>query len=67
MNTSERITDYLEKGGLFNPELMEHCLVRDLLMDCRKEVDRLILRERSLMRQNDLLRATVAFQTYHTL
>ena len=67
MNTSERITEYLEKGGLFNPELMEHQAVRDLLMDCRKEVDRLVLRERSLMRQNDQLRATVAFQTYNTI
>jgi hypothetical protein len=67
MNTSERITEYLEKGGLFNPELMEHCLVRDLLIDCRKEVDRLISRERSLMSQNDLLKATVAFQTYNTI
>ena len=26
----ERITDYLGKGGLFNPEMMEH-----LLLDCR--------------------------------
>ncbi len=66
MNESKRITEYLEKGGLFNPELMEHCLVRDLLIDCRKEVDRLILRERSLMRQNDLLRATISYMT-HTL
>lgn len=32
----DRITDYLSKGGLFNPELMEHEKVRDLLIDCRK-------------------------------
>ncbi len=32
---SERITEYLCAGGLFNPELMEHEKVRDLLMDCR--------------------------------
>lgn len=31
----ERINDYLASGGLFNPELMEHEKVRDLLMDCR--------------------------------
>jgi hypothetical protein len=31
----ERITDYLHTGGLFNPELMDHDLVRDLLIDCR--------------------------------
>ena len=30
-----RITDYLAKGGLFNPEYMEHDKVRDLLMECR--------------------------------
>lgn len=66
MNESNRITEYLEKGGLFNPELMEHKEVRDLLMDCRKEVDRLVLRERSLMRQNDQLRATITFMS-HTL
>ena len=64
MNTSERITEYLEKGGLFNPELMPHCQVRDLLTDCRKDIDRLTLRERSLMRQNDLLRATISYMTY---
>lgn len=31
-----RITDYLEAGGLFNPEMMEHDKVRDLLVDCRE-------------------------------
>jgi len=40
----ERIKDYLGNGGLFNPELMEHEKVRDLLMDCRDEID--ILRHR---------------------
>src|SRR5208282_1572652 len=33
---AERITDYLSKGGLFNPEHMEHDKVRELLMDCRE-------------------------------
>lgn len=33
--TLEAIGDYLQKGGLCNPELMEHDKVRDLLMDCR--------------------------------
>ena len=32
---SGRITGYLVAGGLFNPELMEHDKVRDLLIDCR--------------------------------
>lgn len=30
-----RITEYLSAGGLFNPELMDHEKVRDLLIDCR--------------------------------
>lgn len=30
-----RITDYLGNGGLFNPEMMDHDKVRDLLLDCR--------------------------------
>ena len=30
-----RITDYLAKGGLFNPEAMEHEKVQRLLMDVR--------------------------------
>lgn len=31
----KRITDYLSSGGLFNPELMEHNKVRELIIDCR--------------------------------
>lgn len=31
----QRITEYLSLGGLFNPEMMEHDKVRDLLIDCR--------------------------------
>jgi hypothetical protein len=31
-----RITEYLSAGGLFNPELMDHDKVRDLLIDCRE-------------------------------
>lgn len=38
LNCRERITDYLSCGGLFNPELMEHEKVRDLLLDCREEL-----------------------------
>jgi hypothetical protein len=30
-----RVTGYIQSGGLFNPELMEHDKVRDLLIDCR--------------------------------
>jgi len=32
---SQRITDYLRGGGLFNPEMANHEAVRDLLIDCR--------------------------------
>lgn len=32
---TRRINEYLSAGGLFNPELMEHEKVRDLLMDIR--------------------------------
>jgi hypothetical protein len=35
----DRITQYLSVGGLFNPELMEHQKVRDLLIDCRKALN----------------------------
>ena len=31
----DRIQNYLECGGLFNPECMEHDKVKDLIMDCR--------------------------------
>lgn len=31
----DRIQNYLGNGGLFNPEMMEHEKVRDLIMDCR--------------------------------
>lgn len=39
----DRITEYLELGGLFNPELMEHDKVRDLLIDCRTSISRHVL------------------------
>jgi len=32
----ERVQDYLSNGGLFNPEMMEHDKVRDLIMDLAK-------------------------------
>jgi hypothetical protein len=31
----DRIQNYLGNGGLFNPELMDHDKVRDLMLDCR--------------------------------
>lgn len=40
MTVEERISSYLGNGGLFNPEMMEHDKVRDLLIDCRAEIRR---------------------------
>lgn len=40
-NITDRITEYLAAGGLFNPEMMEHEKVRDLLMDARGELEEL--------------------------
>jgi hypothetical protein len=34
----DRITNYLARGGLWNPESMEHDKVRALLIDCRDEL-----------------------------
>lgn len=41
MDTLEQIKSYLGNGGLFNPELMEHDKVRDLIMACRDEIEKL--------------------------
>jgi 5-methylcytosine-specific restriction endonuclease McrBC regulatory subunit McrC len=38
---SNRITEYLSVGGMWNPESMNHWKVRELLVDCRTEIDRL--------------------------
>ena len=40
MKLTERIDNYLQNGGLFNPEMMEHEKVRELLLDCRAELAR---------------------------
>ena len=37
-DTEERLTEYCLHGGLYNPELMQHDKVRDLLIDCRDEI-----------------------------
>lgn len=36
--TIEKIDNYLKMGGLFNPELMEHHKVSDLLLECRNKL-----------------------------
>ena len=35
------ITEYLSAGGLFNPELMQHDKVRDMVIQCRDEIESL--------------------------
>lgn len=35
----ERVKNYLEVGGLFNPELMDHDKVRTLIMDLGKYIE----------------------------
>lgn len=37
----ERIQDYLLSGGIWNPELAIHDNVRDLIIDCRTQIERL--------------------------
>lgn len=37
----KQITVYLSNGGLFNPEMMDHDKVRNLLMDCRDRIEHL--------------------------
>lgn len=39
---SERITEYLAAGGLFNPEMMDHDKVSRLLIDCRAALDEIV-------------------------
>jgi uncharacterized coiled-coil DUF342 family protein len=55
MNTQKtdvikRIQDYLLSGGVWNPELAIHDNVRDLIIDCRTEIERL-QSERSELRK----------------
>jgi len=41
MDVVERCYEYLSNGGLFNPELMDHQSVSNLVIDCRDEIERL--------------------------
>lgn len=41
MDVVERCYEYLSNGGLFNPELMDHEAVSNLVIDCRNEIERL--------------------------
>jgi hypothetical protein len=59
----ERITEYLSNGGLFNPELMDHAKVRDLLIDFRDRID-ILTRERDEARK-DAARVREASPSLH--
>ena len=39
-----RIRNYLTARGLFNPEMMGHNMVRDLLIDCEEFIRLLIIK-----------------------
>lgn len=52
-DVTERITNYLSAGGLFNPELMDHAKVRDLIIYCRVELERLEARLAEAVRERD--------------
>ena len=41
MDIVERCFNYLSSGGLFNPEFADHDAVRDLVIDCRDEIEQL--------------------------
>ena len=47
---ADTINEYLSNGGFFNPELMDHVKVRDLLMDARDELVHLEKKNESLIR-----------------
>lgn len=38
-DTIDKINNYLQVGGMFNPELMEHHKVSDLLLECRNVLE----------------------------
>jgi hypothetical protein len=38
----DEINNYLQCGGMFNPEHMEHHKVSDMLLKCREELERLV-------------------------
>lgn len=47
MSVVDRINEYLQLGGLFNPELANHQAVRDLLIDCRNHIRELEMKVES--------------------
>lgn len=53
MDIVELCTDYLSNGGLFNPELAIHDRVRDLVIDCRSEIEKLRKENKQLREERD--------------
>lgn len=58
---SERISEYLQAGGLFNPEAMDHDKVRDLLIECRDHIDALAAENAKLRKQVDSWRSYASY------
>ena len=40
--TIKKIDNYLQLGGMFNPEEMEHHKVRDLLLEARNDLEKML-------------------------
>lgn len=57
---ADEIKNYLSNGGLFNPELMEHDKVRDLILDCQNEI--LALERKLCVAKETLERTNFALQ-----
>jgi bacterioferritin-associated ferredoxin len=43
-----RIREYISHGGLFNPDLMDHDKVRDLVVDCRGAIQAAVAQRETL-------------------
>jgi hypothetical protein len=50
-----RIREYIGHGGLFNPDLMDHDKVRDLVVDCRDAIAAALAEIDQLTAENDRL------------
>jgi len=65
---TQRIQQYLSSGGLFNPELMEHQKVQELLLDCQEEISQKDEQIQFLIKQikkaNDLLAVKSGYEYY---
>lgn len=61
----QRITDYLTCGGLFNPESALHERVRDLLIECRTELEARAVAEKAPAPLRKQLEDLVARAEWH--